>query len=338
MIRLLILFSILCASLAVAQSQYRPDILGAEFEQRTIDLPDEADGELSATLVRHSPIVEGDASILYIHGYNDYFYQAEMAQRICDSNYNFYALDLRRYGRSIRPENSRFQLTEVSDYFAEISQAIAIIREESGSTQPIILMGHSTGGLIVSLYASEQERLGLPRVDGLILNSPFLDMNLSPLMESIMIPAVAMVGRCFPQLVVSVDNSTAYYESLDRDHHGEWRYDTTLKLINQNPTTAGWIRAIHLAQQQIQSSPNISIPILLMHSDKSTVSAEWIPEYQTSDVVLDVDDMATYGAQLGDNVTHVVIEDGIHDLVLSGRDAREATYSAIFEWLNRESL
>ena len=32
-------------------------------------------------------------------GFNDYFFQAEMGRQFADSGYNFYAVDLRRYGR-----------------------------------------------------------------------------------------------------------------------------------------------------------------------------------------------------------------------------------------------
>lgn len=333
MIRILILLMLFCTS---AMAQYRLDILGEGFEQRTIDLPNEDDGDLCATLVRTLPVVESPTAILYIHGYNDYFFQEAMARRLNDSMYNFYALDLRRYGRSLSSENMAFQVEELYNYFDEISQAINIVREES-SADEVILMGHSTGGLIASLYACEQEDMSLPRVDGLILNSPFLDMNLSPIMENIVLPIASALGRYMSLLELSTDSSTAYFESLDSAHQGEWAYDTELKMPSGIPTTAGWLRAIHLAQKRVQSNPDIHIPILLMHSDKSVISSEWVPEYQTSDSVLDVDDMAKYGKALGDHVTHVIIPDGMHDLILSGREAREATYSAIFKWLNPES-
>ncbi len=325
----------LCVSLTMAQSKYRPDILGEGFEQRTIDLPDEADGDLFATLVRRQPIREGASTILYIHGYNDYFFQEWMAERFTDSLYNFYALDLRRYGRSLRPEHLPFQVGALTDYFNEISQAVEIIRHETYDAE-ITLMGHSTGGLIASLYAHKQDQDPLPRVDALILNSPFLDMNLPPVVEGVALPVVSAIGGLMPHWVVITDGSKAYFDSLDSSQHGEWSYDTNLKYTSHLPTTAGWLRAIHHAQQTIQDSPNISIPILLMHSDKSVVTMEWIPECQVSDMVLSVKDMARYGLALGDSVTHVVIEDGMHDLVLSGVKAREATYAAMFKFLRKQ--
>jgi alpha-beta hydrolase superfamily lysophospholipase len=42
----------------------------------------------------------GDAGVLYLHGYNDYFH-THVAEKFNENNFDFYALDLRKYGRSL---------------------------------------------------------------------------------------------------------------------------------------------------------------------------------------------------------------------------------------------
>ena len=90
-----------------------PDVLGPGFEARTLELlPDEEDDGAVATLVRHVPASDPGAlpgtpttptfALLYIHGWNDYFFQTELAQQVSRLGGAFYALDLRRYGRSLR--------------------------------------------------------------------------------------------------------------------------------------------------------------------------------------------------------------------------------------------
>ena len=41
--------------------------------------------------------------MLYLHGWNDYFFQTHVADYLTDLGYDFYAVELRRYGRSLRP-------------------------------------------------------------------------------------------------------------------------------------------------------------------------------------------------------------------------------------------
>ena len=61
--------------------------------------PGEPDHEVVATLVRRSdPGVR--RAVLYVHGWSDYFFQTHLAEAFEDWGYDFYALDLRRYGRS----------------------------------------------------------------------------------------------------------------------------------------------------------------------------------------------------------------------------------------------
>ena len=61
----------------------------------------------------------------------------------------------------------------LKEYFADLDTALAIIREEGNDK--ILLMAHSTGGLITPYYLDSKK--GKLPVDGLILNSPFLDWN-----------------------------------------------------------------------------------------------------------------------------------------------------------------
>lgn len=312
----------------------KPDhLLGPKFDLRTFDMGEDYSGEVHSTLISRVPILESERAILYIHGYNDYFFQEHLADRLYDSAYNFYAIDLRKYGRSLTPSQTAFEVRDLKEYFQDIDSALMVIRGQGA--KEIVLMGHSTGGLIASYYCGIQQ--DTPPVEGLILNSPFLDMNLGGgLMESVAVPVVSALGAWFPDFEVTGSSPSTYFESLHKDYHGEWNFDSTLKLQCSNPTTAGWIRAIHEGHKSVQGGYDLEIPILLLYSDKSFNGTDgWCAEYQNSDTVLDVEDIAKYGAKLGDKVTSVEIEDGMHDLILSSEKPREQTFSEIFEWLKQ---
>ena len=155
---------------------WSPDPLLESFECTTIDLPDatvyagEPEGSLCATLVRRDAPTRKQA-LLYLHGWNDYFFQAHLADEMAALGYDFYALDLRRYGRSLRQGQLAGFVTDRSAYHVEIDEAVRIIRAEGHDE--LVIMGHSTGGLIAALWAD-----GRPgEVSALVLNSPWLELQ-----------------------------------------------------------------------------------------------------------------------------------------------------------------
>lgn len=314
-----------------ATAQYRPDILGEGFEALTIEQPTTYDGECVTTLVRHTPLEGVTRAVLYVHGYNDYFFQREMAETFIERGWQFYAVDLRRYGRSQREWQTPFAVVDMEEYFEDIDAAIDIMQQEG--MEEIVLMAHSTGGLTTPLYC-HHNRESL-RVDGLILNSPFFDMNLGGgFMESVGSPAVSLMGALFKNWEVQggSDAIGGYARSIHRDYDGEWSFDPSLKRLNSLPITAGWFRAIHTAQRELQRGLDIPCPILVMYSDKS-VWGEYSEEYMTSDSVLDVADIAKYAPRLGSNITQREIQGGMHDLSLSAENTRAEFYNAVFEFL-----
>ena len=85
---------------AKAQPTYWADILKNDFKQATIVQPSDYEGSVTCTLIKKSAPEKTNKSVLYVHGFNDYFFQEEMAERFIKEGYNFYAVDLRKCGRS----------------------------------------------------------------------------------------------------------------------------------------------------------------------------------------------------------------------------------------------
>lgn len=132
---------------------WHEDILPG-YEARYVNHGKAFDGPCRSTIIRKLAAKPSKRAYLYIHGFNDYFFQKEMGQRFVDSGYNFYAVDLRRYGRSWQPWQYPFNVRRQSEYFSDIDSAIAQIRRD-GNTD-ITLSGHSTGGLTVAYFAAER--------------------------------------------------------------------------------------------------------------------------------------------------------------------------------------
>lgn len=306
------------------------DYLGEEWVMKHLSLKEDFDGRPVATIIKRSKSSNNEKAVLYIHGYSDYFYQTSLADTMESRGFRFYALDLRRYGRSKLPGQVWYDLRDISDYFEEIDLAIDIIENENPDAE-ITLMAHSTGGLTASLYA--ESRGDSLRVSRIILNSPFFDFNVGGVAESIGIPVISFLGGLFPRMVVNRDVSPINCMSLHIDYFGEWQFDTIMKPIQSPMVTAGWIRAVHRAQRELQKGMCIKVPTLVMCSSASTKSHEFQEIHRKSDTVLDVAEILEFASNISGEVQIAIIEDGLHDLVLSGKSAREASYREIFRFL-----
>lgn len=308
------------------------DVLGDGYLKTTVAMPDDYSGQVVSTVVKKRCETPSSKAVLYVHGYNDYFFQSEMGNRFVAHGYNFYAVDLRKYGRSILKHQRKFEVRNLNEYFADIDSALTIIQEEGN--REVVLMGHSTGGLIAAYYMVEGD--GTDRsISALVLNSPFLDMNLSDTQENYLLPVVSALSGMIPNVSISQNSNNAYAQSLLKKYHGEWNYNTDWKMELSPDVTTGWLGAIHKAQMKLQKGAEISVPILLMRSWKTVGGDEWTQEFNRGDCVLDVDEISMYGKRLGDSVQEVVVKDGLHDLILSRKPVRDALYVYIFDWLSK---
>lgn len=313
--------------------RWRPDILSG-FDATDLDiiasraLGEEVDPV--ATLVRSSE-PDGsdrrptDSAVLYVHGWNDYFFQRHLADFWVERGWRFYALDLRRYGRSLRPTQLNGFITDLSDYHEELDAAMGLITAEHGQ---VVLMGHSTGGLITSLWASTHHE----RIAGLVLNSPWLELQGSAMVRTLGGPVIDAVGARNATAVLRLPDPGLYARALHLSRDGEWDYDLDLKMSPAPPIRAGWLRAVLRGHQQVAKGLGIQAPILVLSSDRSAFLRRWSEELRGVDSVLDVEQIAARATRLGRCVTMVRIAGGMHDLVLSGPDARASTFEEIDRW------
>ncbi|SDW33066.1 alpha/beta hydrolase [Flavobacterium degerlachei] len=305
------------------------DIL-KDFTNQTIKLKPDYEGEVVATLVSSKFNLGTRTSVLYLHGYVDYFFQAHVAEKFNAQGFDFYALDLRKYGRSLLPHQHPNYCRDISEYFEEITIAIRQIHE-SGSGK-LFLMGHSTGGLIASNYMNFGQEKNL--IKGLILNSPFFDFYQNNLQKTLVYLAAKVIASIFPYAKVNGALPTAYAKSLHKDFHGEWDYNLDWKPITGFPTYFAWLLAIRSAHQKLANS-NIKVPVLVMYSSASSNLSKFSEEAMVKDIVLDVTDIKRIGAKLGAQVTLLEIENAQHDIFLSSKNVREKAFNEMFAWLNK---
>lgn len=322
--------SALMSAMPLWATGWEPDSLGGGYSYRYVDQGRDYSGPVRSTVVRKSARSSEGCAVLYVHGFNDYFFQRTMGDYFADRGVDFYAVDLRKYGRSLMPGQKRFQVRDLKEYFPDIDSALVTMRADGVSD--VVMMGHSTGGLVASYYLSERRPA---EVKGVILNSPFLDWNLGRLTESVLLPLVSVAARVFPSVAIPQGGGTGYSESLLVGEHGHWSYDTTKKLRVSPPVEAGWVRAIDEAQRKLRQGRPIKVPVLLMRSDNTVRGDEWSEAFNRGDAVLDVDDISRYGRTLSPSVTEIVVKGGMHDLVLSEPPLGEAVCRRMMQFVRQ---
>lgn len=205
-----------------------PDFLADGFEQITLPLTPDDEGECVCTVTRYTPQNDptlGEApaprfAFLYIHGWNDYFYHPHIAREVARVGGAFYALDLRKYGRSFRPWQTFGFTDNLTDYDEDIRLARRVIARTWGADFPLVLYGHSTGGLIAPLWA--QRHPGT--LAGLILNSPWLEFQSYTALRTLGAPVLATLGRLSPKQIIPLPDNGYYHRSITAWREGEEVY------------------------------------------------------------------------------------------------------------------
>ena len=303
------------------------------FEYARIGLPHAAKavgdpgGLLTASVVRRAEPRHGRA-MLYVHGWSDCFYQAHLAEVVESWGYDFLGLDLRRYGRNLVPGQMAGWVRDLAEYDEEIDAAVSLLRADHDS---VTIMGHSTGGLIVPLWVSRHPGW----VDGVILNSPWIDLQGSFLTRALAGPVARSVRVAEPTTVLPIPSRDNFGHSIRREFGGEWDVPE-VKDPSWAPfvTRAGWLAAILDGHQKVAQGLHIDVPLLVLISARSDLSATWKPSMKTADTVLDVDRLARAAVNLGRHLTLVRVRGGLHDVMLSAPSVRAGVFAEMERWVD----
>jgi alpha-beta hydrolase superfamily lysophospholipase len=314
-------------------SNARADILGAPYEALDLQLGTDFEGPVIATLVRCRTKSPSRQAVLCLPGYNDYFFQRHVAEFFIARNVNFYALDIRKCGRSYRPGQTRNLCRSLTDYYPEIEAAVDIICNVD-ENEALLLGGHSTGGLIAALWRADSSKSNAnSRVNGLFLNSPFLSSRVPLGVQEFLNPVLRSISARRPAAAFPRSLSGRYCQSLHVDFGGEWNFNQEWKSTAGTRLRLGWLAAVHDGQRRVRAGLSIGVPVLVMCGASSCNSKASLAEIRCSDSVLDVNAISKLSTRLGENVTSVRIKDACHDIFLSKAETRNHALSILNHWM-----
>ena len=325
---------------------WKTDTVLEGYQQATVHLGEDAEGEIVATFVRKNPSqlslqqrwrrwhysMRGHRlAIMYVHGWNDYFYRRHASEYWESLGIPFYAVDLRKFGRSYRSYQTPGYIEDLHDYRLEFNALRDQIVKEQGKDVRILMIAHSQGGLSASLWIDSEHP---HHVEALALNSPWLELQGNRMFRLLSTPVVQMYRLRGGKTIMPMRDPGFYARCIKRSTGGEWDYlDHPLNPDVEFLPRAGWMQAIYNGQDEIAKNLDIQIPVLVCTSDKSMMlQTTWDEDMREADSVLDITAIRQAALHLGDVIALATIRGGLHDLSMSKPDARRKYFRIVTTW------
>lgn len=171
-------------SLPVPASSYDPTVTAIE---PTTELMSTSDG--LTQLQRRWTVPGPRAAVLLVHGIGEHSGRySHVGDHLAAAGFDVLAFDNRGFGQSA---GRRAFVESFDDYVADVADLLAKRRSLG---VPVVLLGHSLGGLICASHATS----GRPRPDLLVLSAPALAAVI-PRWQRVLAP---LLGRLVPRLFV----------------------------------------------------------------------------------------------------------------------------------------
>jgi len=243
--------------------------------------------------------------IVWLAGHNDYFYHYHFSNYFND--YDIYAISFRNsHNKRI---NNFHHIDNLTDYYTEIN--LVIKKFNLIKYKERILYGHSTGGLIGTLYLNDNKHI----FHKFIMNSPFLKlkMNDSYFNDFILQNGIMKLVKYFPKLDISP--YTGHISKLVIYLSSSYMINKNMKKLKNSPLLSTWLASIIENQNRISNNEiTIEIPTLIFFCNKSTIKFNKIDK---GDNVIDVTSCINQIPKIFKNYKLKIIKNSIHDMLCS---------------------
>jgi acylglycerol lipase len=198
------------------------------------------------------PETDARAAVAIVHGFTEHSGRyARIAERLNSHGYAVYATDLRGHGHS---DGELCFIRRFDQYLDDLDLTLDRVRRRALG-KPVILFGHSMGGLIVGLYAAARQ----PDLRGLVLSSAVLRVGdeVFPILRRL----AGVASWAFPRLrLVRLGSG---YLSRDPQAAAEFR-DDPLVFKDRFPVRTGaeMLRAVRRLSARMES---LTLPLLILH-------------------------------------------------------------------------
>ncbi|MBN2815758.1 MAG: alpha/beta hydrolase [Campylobacterales bacterium] len=250
----------------------------------------------------------------------------ELIYDLNNNGYSVYILDHRGQGYSQRLLDD-LQIGHVNDFFNYVRDLKYFVDKVVPQNQKKVLLAHSMGGAIASLYLESYPR----DFDALVLSSPMHQPSLlGNTFSGALCRFIENRTNDLQEYMIGMHSYDETKHAFKNNNytHSEVRYDIMRDAYEREPLTkiggasAGWlVEACKWSKLSVQNASEIQIPVLLLQAQR--------------------DKIVTSGAQvkfcknLGTACELKVIKEAYHELFIEQDIYREEALKAILEFLTK---
>ncbi len=204
---------------------------------------------------------DAHAFVGLIHGYGEHSGRyAPLFAYLAERGIATHAFDYRGHGQA---DGRRGHVDSFAEYLDDIARFVERVREAAGS-QPVFLLGHSLGGLILARWLLEPGAAA--GLGGAIFASPYLELAMKP--SPVKVAAAKVAGRIVPWL--PLDNGIRS-DQLTRDE--EMRRAVDRDPLYQRTVTPRWFGESGAAQRRVlEGGSAIELPALVLVADADPIA------------------------------------------------------------------
>jgi len=245
--------------------------------------------------------------VVIAHGLGEHSNRYQnLLDQLAGKGLSFYALDHRGHGRS---QGKRGHILCFKEYIDDLNILVQMARKENPDL-PLILLGHSMGGVIAFQYALNFSNM----IDGLILSSAGLKPILG--VPSWLQKLVGILAKICPGLAISNGLDAAGLS------HDQTVVDNYLNdpLVHDKVSIRWFTEFISAGQETLRRAGEITMPLLIIHGKEDP-----IVDYRGSEQTMQ-------RASSADKTLYVF--DGLlHETMNETPDQREEVLAKVEQWI-----
>ena len=269
------------------------------------------------------------ASVVIVHGFCEFFGKYhEVAYKFFKEGYSVFFLELRGHGKSERDfphEDQRVHSESFNHYVEDVEAFLAQIVQPNSKTHKLLLLAHSMGGAVGSLYLEKHPETFTCAV----LSAPLIRVNFGRF-PTWTVNAIGMISKAREKTFDYAPGQHAFMgqyafmksNAMDRDRYN-YQFFQRLKDKDYQTwgSTVGWVLAAQQASEDIlKNASSITIPILILQAEfdqmvDNNAQEEFTKKVETS--------------------TLIKFDKAKHELYSGTKEIRNKYFSAIFDFFKQ---
>lgn len=247
---------------------------------------------------------ESRGTFVITHGIAEYSEcYDELATRLADDGWLVFGWDLRGHGKS---EGKRGYVNRFQDYCEDLDSAIKFIKADvNPKGKPLVLFGHSMGGLITLKTMLQNSPQGIAAV---ALSSPALGLSLQ--VPKLKEQAARLLADWLPKVTLY---NEIRYDHLTRDDAKIQQYKTD-PMRHDKISPRLFLGMVEAMQEVHKLAPELHVPLIMQLSGREKVVSTKDSEIFFEALTTKVKQIYIYTESLHEIFNDLDKEDAIRDL------------------------